>query len=103
MAAPLLLGTRMTRTALLIAAGLVFAACSPAEQPPEESSNAIDLIVPGEYVVTMDEALTVIEDGAVAVDQGVIIEVGPATEIESRYAARKTLPRDNRVVMPGSS
>ncbi len=104
MAAPLHLGIRMTRTALILIAGSVLAACTPAE-PPESPSEAaadvIDLIVSGEYVVTMDEALTVIEDGAVAVDQGVIVAVGPAADIESRYTARETLPGDNRVVMPG--
>jgi 5-methylthioadenosine/S-adenosylhomocysteine deaminase len=91
----------MTRIALLPLFVLVVAACSPAEAPPEAPADAIDLIVPGEYVVTMDPQRRVIEDGAVAVDEGVIIDVGTAAEIEARYTARETLPRDNRVVMPG--
>jgi 5-methylthioadenosine/S-adenosylhomocysteine deaminase len=91
----------MNRIVLALIPGLVLAACTPAEAPPEAAVDTIDLIVPGEFVVTMDAALTVIEDGAVAVDQGVIIGVGPAADIESRYTARETLPRDNRVVMPG--
>ena len=101
MAAPLHLGIRMTRLALILVPSLVLAACSPAEAPTEAAADAIDLIVPGEYVVTMDDEMTVIKDGAVAVDQGVIIAVGPAADIESRYKAKETLPRDNRVVMPG--
>ncbi len=91
----------MTRIAVLPLLALLLTACTPAETPPETVNDAIDLIVPGDYVVTMDEALTVIENGAVAVDQGVIIAVGTAADIESRYAARETLPRGNRVVMPG--
>ena len=91
----------MTRIAFLPLSVLLLAACTPAEPPAETQDDAIDLIVPGEYVVTMDEKLTVIEDGAVAVDQGVIIDVGTASDIESRYTARVTLPRDKRVVMPG--
>jgi 5-methylthioadenosine/S-adenosylhomocysteine deaminase len=91
----------MTRTAVLSLSVLLLAACTPAEPPAETADDAIDLIVPGAYVVTMDEKLTVISDGAVAVDQGVIIDVGAANDIESRYTARLTLPRDNRVVMPG--
>ncbi len=91
----------MIRIALLPLAALLLAACTPAEVPPETADDAIDLIVPGEYVVTMDDALTVIKNGAVAVDQGVIIDVGTAADIESRYSARETLPRDKRVVMPG--
>jgi 5-methylthioadenosine/S-adenosylhomocysteine deaminase len=91
----------MTRIALLPLFVLVVAACSPAEAPPEAPADAIDLIVPGKYVVTMDPQHRVIEDGAVAVDEGVIIDIGTAAEIEARYTARETLPRDNRVVMPG--
>jgi len=91
----------MTRITLLLIAGLVLSACTPAEPPADTSSDAIDLIVPGDYVVTMDPELTVIADGAVAIDEGVIIDVGTAADIESRYNARETLPRENRVVMPG--
>jgi len=92
----------MIRFALLPLSALLLAACTPAESPPEAAAaDAIDLIVPGDYVVTMDPELTVIADGAVAVDEGVIIDVGTAADIESRYTAEETLPRDNRVVMPG--
>jgi len=96
----------MTRPALFSALALFLAACSP--PPPDTGTateapadDAIDLIVPGAYVVTMDQDLTVIENGAVAVDDGVIIDIGTAADIESRYTARETLPRENRVVMPG--
>ena len=58
----------MTRPVLFSALALFLAACSPAEPPPEAAADAIDLIVPGDYVVTMDPELTVIADGAVAVD-----------------------------------
>ena len=91
----------MIRFAFLPLCALLLAACTPAESPPATTDDAIDLIVPGDYVVTMDPELTVIADGAVAVDEGVIIDVGPAADIEARYSARETLPRDNRVVMPG--
>ena len=91
----------MIRIALLPLSALLLAACSPAEPPPETAADAIDMIVPGDYVVTMDEAMTVIENGAVAIDEGIIIDVGTAADIESRYTARETLPRENRVVMPG--
>jgi 5-methylthioadenosine/S-adenosylhomocysteine deaminase len=91
----------MTRIALIPTLALLFTACTPAEPPAEAAADAIDLIVPGDYVVTMDPHLTVIENGAVAVDDGVIIAVGSATEIESRYTALETLPGGGRVVMPG--
>jgi 5-methylthioadenosine/S-adenosylhomocysteine deaminase len=66
-----------------------------------QSQEAIDLIVEGDHVVTMDEAMTVIESGAVAIDDGVILAVGPASEIREAYTAAQVLPGANRVVMPG--
>ena len=75
----------MIRFAFLPLCALLLAACTPAESPPATTDDDIDLIVPGDYVVTMDPELTVIADGAVAVDEGVIIDVGTAADIEARY------------------
>ncbi len=87
---------------------MVMSACSPAEDSaiaPIESINsntdAIDLIIAGDYIVTMDENDNVIRHGAVAVDGGLIIDIGPASEINSRYNANGHLPGNNRIVMPG--
>ncbi|MGI9224310.1 MAG: amidohydrolase family protein [Woeseiaceae bacterium] len=91
----------MIRTTTLAAASCLLLACSAAEQESAPPEDAIDLIVAGDFVVTMDEGLTVIEDGAVAVDDGVIIAVGPAEEILSQHAALETLSGEGRVVMPG--
>jgi len=91
----------MIRTTILACTSFLLLACSAAEKDAAPPSDAIDLIVAGDYVVTMDAGLTVIEDGAVAVDDGVIIAVGPAAEIHSQHTARETLSGDGRVVMPG--
>ena len=79
------------------------AACSPATEPdPAELDHpGIDLIVEGSYVVTMDAGGTVYEDGAVAIDEGLIVAIGPAEEILARYSATETLDGENRIVMPG--
>jgi 5-methylthioadenosine/S-adenosylhomocysteine deaminase len=80
----------------------LLAACTPPAEPPSAAAaDTIDLIVPGDYVVTMDPEFTVIDNGAVAVDDGIIVDVGTAADIESRYTARETLPGEHRVVMPG--
>ncbi|MEM8816153.1 MAG: amidohydrolase [Pseudomonadota bacterium] len=63
--------------------------------------NGIDLIVYGDTVVTMNEAMTVIENGAVAVDDGVILAVGSASDIDAAYDAEDTLDGSGRVLMPG--
>jgi 5-methylthioadenosine/S-adenosylhomocysteine deaminase len=69
--------------------------------PVETDGNAIDLIVQGDYIVTMDAQLSVVRNGAVAIDEGVIIAIGPADEINAEYSATETLPKNNRIVLPG--
>ena len=84
---------------------LFLAACSPADEAPEpiaaNDESAIDLLVRGDYIVTMDDGGTIIENGAVAIDDGVILAVGPATEIAAKYPAAEVLDGENRIVMPG--
>ena len=76
--------------------------CNPApEAETAAAENGIDLLIMGDYVVTMDGSGTVIEKGAVAVDDGVILAVGPAGELEAEYPAVEVLAGNNRVVMPG--
>ena len=86
---------------------LALAGCSPAEPPGDTSrtvevdEDAIDLIISGDYVVTMDEAGNVVRDGAVAVDDGLIVAIGPAADIKQRFTARGNLDGEKRIVMPG--
>ncbi len=44
---------------------------------------------------------TVISNGADLVDDGAIIAIGPADEINARYSAVETQSDDNRIVLPG--
>ena len=89
--------------------GLLLAGCGADKAPdavsPEPAGNAadgtIDLIIKGDYVVSMDEAGTIIENGAVAIDEGLILEVASAEVIEAEYSADETLGGEGRVVLPG--
>ena len=65
------------------------------------AGDAIDLIIEGDYIVTMDADGTVIPDGAVAIDEGVILALGSAESINSQYTANGHLGGTNRIVMPG--
>jgi len=100
--------TTITRCFITILLLIGFAACQP-ETTSEQSSAAadadagtqIDLIVAGDYIVTMDDAATVHTGSAVAIDDGVIIAIGPAAEINATYQAAQTLEGQDRIVMPG--
>jgi len=89
-------------TVLLLTATSVAVGCSSAE-PPDESvattidNDSIDLIIAGDYVVTMDPDSKIIAAGAVAIDGGLIIAIGTAAEINTQYTAEDHLPGDNRI------
>jgi 5-methylthioadenosine/S-adenosylhomocysteine deaminase len=61
----------------------------------------IDLLVRGGMVVTMDATRRVIEDGAVAVRGGRIVEVGPSDILARRFLARRVIDARGRAVIPG--
>ena len=86
-------------------------ACTPETPSPEQApapptsetgnGQAIDLIIEGDYVVTMDSEATVIESGAVAIDDGVIVALGSAADINAAYSAAGHLAGKQRIVLPG--
>jgi len=90
---------------------LALAACTPAETPSPavesiapsvtDGRDAIDLIIEGDYIVTMDDEGNVVANGAVAINAGLIIALGPAADINAQYTANGHLPGDNRIVLPG--
>ncbi|HEX5736768.1 MAG TPA: amidohydrolase [Blastocatellia bacterium] len=66
-----------------------------------QSLERADIIVRGGWVVTMDGAARVIENGAVVVRRERIVEVGPWAEVARKYAAARTIDARGRIVMPG--
>jgi 5-methylthioadenosine/S-adenosylhomocysteine deaminase len=65
------------------------------------STLAVDLIIKGDHIVSMDANESVYKDAAMAVDKGLIIAIGPADEILAKYHSEQILDGGNRVVMPG--
>jgi 5-methylthioadenosine/S-adenosylhomocysteine deaminase len=61
----------------------------------------VDYIIRGDYVLPMDEKLTVITNGAVVVTGNKIIEVGNFDDISKKYSSEKIIEGKNRVVLPG--
>jgi 5-methylthioadenosine/S-adenosylhomocysteine deaminase len=66
-----------------------------------QDKQAVDLIVSGGSVVTMDPARAIIPDGSVAVRGDSILAVGPRAEIESRYSAAQMIDARGHLVLPG--
>lgn len=66
-----------------------------------EKKQETDLIIQGRYVVTMDQQNPVIENGAVAVRDGVIIAVGSSAHIADHYKADQVISGKDRVLLPG--
>ena len=84
----------MKRTALivLVLAGL---AATPAKREPA------DLLITGGIVVTVDGRFSLFSPGAVAIREGKIVAVGPAAEVDARYAARSRYDAAGKIVLPG--
>lgn len=61
----------------------------------------VDLLVHGGDVLTVDDAGTVVRDGAVAVHEGEILAVGPAEELKARFTAAESLDAAGCLVLPG--
>jgi 5-methylthioadenosine/S-adenosylhomocysteine deaminase len=90
---------KLTRLLALATAALLTCACTAEEDAG--AGATIDLIVTGDYVVTMDSKKVVHRGAAVAIDEGLIIAIGSIAEIETKYNAKETLSGKNRVVLPG--
>lgn len=61
----------------------------------------VDLIIRAEYVLTMEGDLTPIRDGAVAVKNKRITDVGSFADISKKYTSGKVLGGKGRALFPG--
>ncbi len=72
----------------------MFAALAAAAEP-------VDWIWSARYVLTMDPARRVIENGAVAIRGADIVAVGARSEIDRRFQAKQRLDRPAALIAPG--
>jgi len=61
----------------------------------------VDIIIEGGIVVTMDGSHRIIADGAIAIDDGMIIEVGPRSTVAKLHKADCILDARDKAVIPG--
>ncbi len=62
---------------------------------------SVDYIISADYVLPMDEALTVINNGAIAIKGTDIIEVGHSDDIFRKYTTGNVIKERSSVIMPG--
>jgi len=60
-----------------------------------------DILIKNAYVVTMDPAGRVIQDGAIAIEGNRILDVGPSKEISASYNAREEIDAHDMIALPG--
>jgi 5-methylthioadenosine/S-adenosylhomocysteine deaminase len=61
----------------------------------------VDLIVCGDYILTMNENMDLIRDGAVAIHDKKIIDVDAVGAIFKKYTSEKVIEGKGRAVLPG--
>ncbi len=64
-------------------------------------ASEIDLIVSADHVITMDSQHRQLDQGALAIDDGVIVAIDHKDIVSARYSARRTIAGENRLLMPG--
>lgn len=62
---------------------------------------ACDMLIVNAYVVSGDEAFTILRDGAIAVLGNSILDVGRTSDLVARYAPGHLIDATDRIVMPG--
>lgn len=80
----------------LVAAALALAATALSAAP-----RPVPLVVRNATVVTMDPQRRVIADGALAVEAGRIVAVGPRAEVEGAFRGAEVLEAGGGLVIPG--
>ena len=63
--------------------------------------DRVDTLIEGGYILTMDDADAIYESGAIAIREGRIVEIGPASEVAERYSAAERIDARMMAVLPG--
>ncbi len=68
---------------------------------PAAEKQEVDLIVLGSFVVTMDAEQPIIRNGAVVIDQGLIVAVDREDILRQQFVGREEIGGTGRVLLPG--
>ncbi len=61
----------------------------------------VELLVRGAYIITMDAERRIIPDGAVAVKDNAILQIGRSGELQGKYRPAKTIDARGKYLFPG--
>src|SRR6476660_9692248 len=73
----------------------------PSDAIAQNRREAVDLLVLGGSIVTMDQTRRIIDDGGIAISKGRIVAIGPRAEIERAYTSRQRVSAEGKVITPG--
>src|SRR4051812_32789409 len=65
------------------------------------SPVAVDLLIVGGTVVTMNAQRQVIEDGYVAIKTGAIVAIGKRADLKRQFTSRRTINAAGKIIIPG--
>ena len=82
-------------------AGPIFGVLMSATTVATAAPRAVSLVVTNGTVVTMDGGHRVIAAGAIAVDGGQIVAVGPRADVAAAYRGREVLDAGGGLIIPG--
>lgn len=63
--------------------------------------DKVDILIKGGTLLTMNMEGTMYEDGAIAVNDGKIVEVGKTASLDKKYASEKVIDAKKKAIMPG--
>lgn len=67
----------------------------------QEAPAAVSTIISPRWIVPVEPAGTTLTDHSIAVDAGVIVAIGPTTEVTAAYRATETVDLPHHVLTPG--
>jgi len=74
---------------------------SHVEREASGKSHRVELLVRHGYIITMDDEHRIVEDGAIAIDRGRIVEAGGDPSLATKYQADRVIDAKGAPVHPG--
>ncbi|MGD0175858.1 MAG: amidohydrolase family protein [Candidatus Bathyarchaeia archaeon] len=61
----------------------------------------VDLLIRNGVLVTMDSQRRILENHAIAIEQGKVVEIGKTADLQKKHSTAEVLDASGRIVMPG--